>query len=506
MRSSLRLPLLPSLLPCCWQILWLFILARIFFGSGAALRMRSWSPAFSVPVPPKPPSLGKSRSSGDDRGLRRCPDGSSNKPVLGYTQRGYQPFGTVNTVRSGAVERRLLGDGAAAVATALAAASKATQPTQGDTRIKLPSAGVLVYEMLIAGLALFTLALNFAELSIPDALEGNAGDLDKMLKRMILRADTLVCGVFFLDFLVRHVAPIFRGPVRRSGSARRSRLISVLSAAMDLASCVPANTANWGWGGKTWRTMRAAQLFRVFQAVRVAKASSVLMFVLKEARVLSLAAGVAYLSFITWLLGALGVLFFEQRGGSTSIRNEGDALWWAAATMTTVGYGDAVPSTVGGRAIGTILMLIGISVFGVMSGLISSFVLRQAEGQGPELSDAAAQAQQPAAPESPPPSPQVEAGQTRAPGASPEWAQKQGPELSDAASQAQRPTDPESPPPLQVEVWTLRTEVAELRDLSAKMSQQLGSLQDLCGKLQGLRRPAIPEHGKLQPGEEPTGT
>ena len=50
------------------------------------------------------------------------------------------------------------------------------------------------------------------------------------------------------------------------------------------------------------------------------------------------------------------------------------ALWWAMATLTTVGYGDVIPQTVTGKSFGVIIMFIGIAMFAIPTGiLVSSF-------------------------------------------------------------------------------------------------------------------------------------
>ena len=61
----------------------------------------------------------------------------------------------------------------------------------------------------------------------------------------------------------------------------------------------------------------------------------------------------AYASLTALLLGfsaALAVYQQERGAPGTTIRTFGDAVWWACETLTTVGYGDAVPVTAGGRS------------------------------------------------------------------------------------------------------------------------------------------------------------
>ena len=86
------------------------------------------------------------------------------------------------------------------------------------------------------------------------------------------------------------------------------------------------------------------------------------------------------------LLVATLVTTVEQGGGS-QIETFGDALWWSVATVTTVGYGDVVPTTVAGRALAYVLMLGGIGLFAALTANLASLLTRHAE---PDRSDTAA--------------------------------------------------------------------------------------------------------------------
>jgi voltage-gated potassium channel len=47
-------------------------------------------------------------------------------------------------------------------------------------------------------------------------------------------------------------------------------------------------------------------------------------------------------------------------------------MWWAVAALTTVGYGDVYPITVGGKIFTTIMLLIGLGIVGIPAGIIAS--------------------------------------------------------------------------------------------------------------------------------------
>ncbi len=80
------------------------------------------------------------------------------------------------------------------------------------------------------------------------------------------------------------------------------------------------------------------------------------------------------------IVGALGLTYFEDDRGFV------DALWWAIVTLTTVGFGDIAPTSLGGRAIGVVLMFFGIGALGMFTATIAGvFVekrLRKERGMG----------------------------------------------------------------------------------------------------------------------------
>ncbi|MFE7468183.1 potassium channel family protein [Streptomyces sp. NPDC057499] len=103
------------------------------------------------------------------------------------------------------------------------------------------------------------------------------------------------------------------------------------------------------------------------------------------ARVISYAGAAALLLGFT---AALCVYQLEHRAPKTSIHTFGDAVWWACETLTTVGYGDAVPVTAGGRVVASGLMICGLALLGAVTGSFSSWLMqvfrREDETRPPE--------------------------------------------------------------------------------------------------------------------------
>lgn len=83
----------------------------------------------------------------------------------------------------------------------------------------------------------------------------------------------------------------------------------------------------------------------------------------------------AVIMLVVTTLGSMGVVMFEMKVPESNIHTGQDAVWWSLVTMATVGYGDYYPVTHYGRAIGIMLMLVGISMFSVLTSYIASSVL-----------------------------------------------------------------------------------------------------------------------------------
>jgi hypothetical protein len=65
----------------------------------------------------------------------------------------------------------------------------------------------------------------------------------------------------------------------------------------------------------------------------------------------------------------------EQAAPKANITTFGDAVWWAVSTITTVGYGDHYSVTAAGRAVGIVLMIAGVGIFGVVAASAAAWFI-----------------------------------------------------------------------------------------------------------------------------------
>ena len=76
-----------------------------------------------------------------------------------------------------------------------------------------------------------------------------------------------------------------------------------------------------------------------------------------------------------------------ESGIDSSITSFPDALWWSWVTVTTVGYGDMFPVTLAGRMIATMLMLVGIGLFGGLTANLASLLLKSDQAKEPVVNE-----------------------------------------------------------------------------------------------------------------------
>ncbi len=138
---------------------------------------------------------------------------------------------------------------------------------------------------------------------------------------------------------------------------------------------------NWGWadllaslpfyGLRVFRIFRTAHFYNIEKTYGTKK-------IIAEFRGnrAQFAVYIVVLAVILILeIGASLVLIFEAASPKGNIRSASDALWWGYVTLTTVGYGDFYPVTLGGRLVGAAVMATGISIIAVFTGFLAQSFL-----------------------------------------------------------------------------------------------------------------------------------
>ena len=127
------------------------------------------------------------------------------------------------------------------------------------------------------------------------------------------------------------------------------------------------------------RIVQSARALRLLRLVRLLALFSRLGFTWKQ---VAGRRGLGYVLALglvaVFVIAGLEVLV-ERSGPAASIGDFPTALWWATATVTTVGYGDTTPITAAGRGLGVLLMFVGIGVFGVFTANVAAFFVEEDE-------------------------------------------------------------------------------------------------------------------------------
>ncbi len=123
------------------------------------------------------------------------------------------------------------------------------------------------------------------------------------------------------------------------------------------------------------RFLRIFRLLRLLKLTRYSPAIETFAAVLKSQR-RPLAAAVMVMMML--LVFASSVVFLFERGAQPeAFASIPHAMWWGLATLTTVGYGDVTPVTAGGRVFGALIMILGVGMFALPAGILTSGFTRE---------------------------------------------------------------------------------------------------------------------------------
>ena len=128
-------------------------------------------------------------------------------------------------------------------------------------------------------------------------------------------------------------------------------------------------------------------VIRALRVLRIVKLTRYSVAMIRLGKAFSIAKGEVVVFLLATLvllyLAAVGVYIFESRAQPENFVSVFDGMWWAVASLTTVGYGDIYPVTMGGKLFTFIVLIFGLGIVAAPAGIISS-ALTQVRSQEKE--------------------------------------------------------------------------------------------------------------------------
>jgi voltage-gated potassium channel len=206
-----------------------------------------------------------------------------------------------------------------------------------------------VFDLVIQTLIVISL-ISFSIETLPE--------ITASTQRILRYIEIVTVGIFTIEYLLR----IFV-------TDRKLAFVFSFYGIVDLLAILPFYIAT----GIDLRSIRALRLLRLFRAFKLFRYNQAIqrfhraLIIAKEELVLFF--------FVTILLlyfSAVGIYYFENEAQPEVFSSIFHSLWWAVATLTTVGYGDVYPITAGGRIFTFFVLMIGLGIVAVPTGLVAS--------------------------------------------------------------------------------------------------------------------------------------
>ena len=171
--------------------------------------------------------------------------------------------------------------------------------------------------------------------------------LSSSTQRILSTTSAIIWAAFAIDYFVR----LYLAPQR--WRFVRSHVLDLIVIVLPLL-----------------RPLRALRLLRLVQLLSIAgRVALSSRRTLQQRVVVYVSCTAAVMLFVA----AAAMLVVERGDPDSNIKTFPDALWWAATTVTTVGYGDRYPVTAVGRLVATGLMVVGIALLGVITASVAAW-------------------------------------------------------------------------------------------------------------------------------------
>uniref|UniRef100_UPI004056519B ion transporter n=1 Tax=Candidatus Electrothrix sp. TaxID=2170559 RepID=UPI004056519B len=183
-------------------------------------------------------------------------------------------------------------------------------------------------------------------------------DLGKKTYSILTMIENVIVVIFSIEYVLRIIL-----------TEKKTTYIFSFYGIIDLLAILPfylSGTISF----QSLRILRFIRLFRILKLTRYTDAISRIgkaIFIAKEELVLF-----SVVTLMLLYLSAVGIYHFEHAAQPENYTSLFDCLWWAVATLTTVGYGDIYPITIGGRLFTFLILMLGLGVVAVPTGIIAS--------------------------------------------------------------------------------------------------------------------------------------
>lgn len=176
--------------------------------------------------------------------------------------------------------------------------------------------------------------------------------------------------IFTIEYILRVWTADLLYPNKRKVIAKLKYIFSFL-AIIDLLAIMPFYLPFIiSIDLRVLRMLRIIRLFRIFKINRYTDALTNIFTVFKVKKHELLSS--IFVVLLLMVVAAVLMFNIENSAQPQVFKNAFDALWWALATLTTVGYGDIYPITTLGKILSAVIALLGIGLVAVPTGIISA--------------------------------------------------------------------------------------------------------------------------------------
>lgn len=213
-------------------------------------------------------------------------------------------------------------------------------------------------------------------LNILEVVLGSVPGFRKEMSDWVMYANISFVFIFACEYLLRYWVAA-DAPHAKDMTSGRKRWLYVSSSMgiIDLLSFLPLLLLLLlpGDAFGDLRILKLISMVRVLKLTRYSASLLMIARVFRENKNTLLAAGMVML--ILMFIAATGIYIFEKGTQPDAFGSIPMCMWWAVVTLTTVGYGDVTPITIGGQLFGSIVMVCGVGIAAMPAGIFaSSFV------------------------------------------------------------------------------------------------------------------------------------